>query len=162
MKRTIVWLSIIIGIVFIYGAVDYVQTELKNKAKNEKKIELKKLKNEMNKDWKKIISKEKKIGDIELESTSLSMKIYEIEEKLETLDKDKKNMTKNQLKNYKEKEKLRDSLEVKRGKMWNIYRIEIIKYRKMIDKYNKKLKKASKIAKEVKKKWDLHPVSNLY
>ncbi|MBU5210597.1 hypothetical protein [Heyndrickxia oleronia] len=115
MKRNIIWLGIIIGIGLIYGLVNYMHFVMENKAKEEKRIELKRIRKELEIDWKEIISKEKLIKNIDTEILSLSQIIHEIDEELKSINKEpSKKISENDIENYREKEKSKENIEVER------------------------------------------------
>lgn len=150
MKRTVIWLIVIIGVALVYGVYDYIQSEIINKAKME---ELNKLKMELEIDYEKILYKEKHVNEIHLHISTISYNIFEINNELASLNESQKPS-----KNYKKKIKLRDSLQHKMNEKVKLYQDEIERYDNMISKYNAKLKKASKLAKEVGEDLDLQPL----
>ncbi|MES1043951.1 hypothetical protein [Heyndrickxia oleronia] len=163
MKRNIIWLGIIIGIGLIYGLVNYMHFVMENKAKEEKRIELKRIRKELEIDWKEIISKEKLIKNIDTEILSLSQIIHEIDEELKSINKEpSKKISENDIENYREKEKSKENIEVERDNKLEIQFDEINEYKTMINFYNKKINKASKLSEELNSKWDIQPVFSLF
>lgn len=163
MKRNIIWLGIIIGIGLIYGLVNYMHFVMENKAKEEKRIELKRIRKELEIDWKEIISKEKLIKNIDTEILSLSQIIHEIDEELKSINKEpSKKISENDIENYREKEKSKENIEVERDNKLEIQFEEINEYKTMINLYNKKINKASKLSEELNSKWDIQPVFSLF
>lgn len=163
MKRNIIWLGIIIGIGLIYGLVNYMHFVMENKAKEEKRIELKRIRNDLEIDWKEIISKEKLIKNIDTEILSLSQIIHEIDEELKSINKEpSKKISENDIENYREKEKSKENIEVERDNKLEIQFDEINEYKTMINFYNKKINKASKLSEELNSKWDIQPVFSLF
>ncbi|MCM3455128.1 hypothetical protein M3685_14465 [Heyndrickxia oleronia] len=163
MKRNIIWLGIIIGIGLIYGLVNYMHFVMENKAKEEKRIELKRIRNDLEIDWKEIISKEKLIKNIDTEILSLSQIIHEIDEELKSINKEpSKKISENDIENYREKEKSKENIEVERDNKLEIQFEEINEYKTMINLYNKKINKASKLSEELNSKWDIQPVFSLF
>ncbi|MCM3237547.1 hypothetical protein M3589_07390 [Heyndrickxia oleronia] len=163
MKRNIIWLSIIIGIGLIYGLVNYMQIVMENKAKEEKRIELKRIRKELEKDWKEIISKEKLIKKNETEILSFSQIIHEIDEELKSINKEpSKKISENDIEYYREKEKSKENIEAERDNKVEIQFEEIKEYKTMLNLYNKKINKASELSEELDLKWDIQPVFSVF
>ncbi|MGE6259994.1 hypothetical protein ACQKCU_19300 [Heyndrickxia sporothermodurans] len=164
MKRTLIWLSVIVGIVLVYGIVDYVQAEIKNKDKKEKLVVLNQLKKDLNKDLKEIKSKEEDLKNIITDAQKVSAELTILENDITLIKKrsQKQKMAESEENNYKKKIKKRDHLQIKIAEKGMLYSDELTKYKNMMGKYNAKLKKASEFAKEIGEKWDLQPVFSIY
>ncbi|GIN84343.1 hypothetical protein J6TS2_07290 [Heyndrickxia sporothermodurans] len=91
MKRTLVWLSVIVGIVLVYAIVDYVQAEIKNKDKKEKLVVLNKLKKDLNKDLKEIKFKEEHLKNIITDGQKISAELTILENDITLIKKEVKN-----------------------------------------------------------------------